>query len=164
MSDNPPRSAFATALTRVLNALGSRRTHVAVWLGVSVSAIEHWECDWSLPSPENLQRLVSILRDTVPPENPEARKTFEADIAEFSYILTVRSSLVTPLAKAMIGSPGHYMLSGMRDQAIAALSTVPVRVQEEILLRVLEACGTYQCQNEGQYPILQPARPAIPKF
>ena len=151
------RSPFAIAIDNVMASTGIARPSLAGMLGVELHTLEGWTLDESIPAPDVLMRLVMLLRDCrVPEENPES---VLAARREFARVLAERSSRVTPFR--MGGSPGFYMLTDLRGHMEGALSTVPLRVQEEILLRSIEACATMRHIPEGQYDALSPERPKI---
>lgn len=135
----PEQSPFAAALEGVLLSIGAPFPTIAVWMGsfTTVEQIEKWITDQSVPSPDQLWRLVSILRDCHAPEDPGKKEFFHAARAEFARVLDERGSRISPLGKRFLGTPGKYMLESQREAFDAQLATLPVRRQEEILRQVM---------------------------
>lgn len=54
-----------------------------------------------------------------------------------------------------------YQLDSMGGVMEAALSTVPLRVQEEVLLQTIEFCARMRDVPEDQFDVLSPEHPKI---
>jgi len=120
-------SAFAKALDRILQATDVQKQQWARWLDVSNGAISQWTGDICMPSPDNLYRLLAILRDF--------KGLDQSALNKFARILDARAWEVVPKSKSGKVQPsiGYYMLRSLRESFMSALATIPTRAQEELL-------------------------------
>lgn len=135
------QSPFAAALEGALRSFGVSFETLAVWMGIfatdPVKKIEGWIADTSVPLPDELWRLVCLLRDHRAPEDPAGAERYHAVRAEFARILDERGSRVSPHGKRFIGTPGTYMQRSQLAAFEAALATLPAAEQEEILRKAM---------------------------
>src|SRR5262245_11960241 len=109
--EDTPASRLSVALANVFRAMSVPNKIWARWLGVTEGAVSQWTSDACAPSPRNIYRIVSILRDTRERLDPQA-------IREFADVLTEDASAVTPNGARMGTTIGSYMLKPMRESLL----------------------------------------------
>jgi transcriptional regulator with XRE-family HTH domain len=128
-------SAFASALRKLLDSQKDRLSH-AHWadvLGVSPAAVSQWLSDKTVPSPEYLRDILSVVeRDDGQP----SRRALE----EFQKLAVVPADQVSSLGYRFGESIADYLLGPLRKQFMRDLNRLAPETQERLLLKFSEAC------------------------
>lgn len=134
-------SLFARTLAELLAApAGTSHADWSDILGVSTKTITEWLADDSLPKPEHLCAIVKKLRDT--PSVPSEL------LQQFDDMATRPSSRISPHGRELHPNVAHYMLKPLRESFNATLATIPLALQEQMLVRSIREC----CELNSKLP------------
>ena len=139
------RSSFAEMLRRMLD--DTERFDRAEWAGVlevSTPAISQWVNDRTLPRPESLRLIVSVLRPVAGEPGPV--------LSDFLKLADQPAEEVTPLANRLGDDPSfaHFMVRPLRENFLQLLATLPPPLQEAVLFESAEQCHAFW--QTGQIP------------
>jgi hypothetical protein len=138
------RSPFAVALERLLDDTGlfSKREQWARVLGVTPAAISQWVQDKTVPRPEVLRTLVSVIKSRT--------KIPRQFIEEFEQVAALLATEASPkhghrVAKTAIhyavgNTFAHYMTAPVLEAFLRNLSALPPRLQDDVLTSASEKC------------------------
>jgi hypothetical protein len=138
------RSPFAIALERLLDDTGlfSKREQWARILGVTPAAISQWVQDKTVPRPEVLRILISVIKSRT--------KIPRRFIEEFEQLAALPAAEASPkhghrVAKTAVhygvgNTFAHYMTAPVLEAFLRNLSALPPRLQEDVLTSASEKC------------------------
>ena len=127
-------SRFATVLRRLLDESGIyTRAEWAEFLDVRTAAISQWVHDRTIPTPENLSRIIGELR---------IRTDVSKELMDQFDELAVKPSVeVTPLGHRCRPTIAHYMLQPALAGLARGLSVLSLPNQEIVVARAVAHCS-----------------------
>lgn len=127
------RSQFAVSLERLLDQTGLfTRDEWAQFLRISAPAISQWVNDHTIPEPDRLNMILSVLResDDVPKEI----------LVEFDQLALRPSVEISPHGERLDATLKEYMLQPLFQGFMRMYSCVPIDLKEEALYLCSETC------------------------
>jgi transcriptional regulator with XRE-family HTH domain len=134
------RSQFATALERLLDKTGLfTRDEWAQFLGISAPAISQWTNDHTIPEPDRLNMILSVLResDGVPKEI----------LDEFDQLALKPSLEISPHGDRLDSTLKEYMLRPLFQGFLRMYACVPPDLKKDALHRCAEICRNLKRQR-----------------
>jgi len=137
---------FVEAFEAIILASGRSKTTWAEWLGVTNSILSSWLEEEYFPTPRHLYMFVMICR-----EFPSLPKE---PLRAFSEMASQPARKTAPkYIKKAHPSIGHYIMSDLRESFVDALTTIPPRAQEELLLEGIARCNKISDEGPSHYDL-----------
>jgi transcriptional regulator with XRE-family HTH domain len=157
-----PKSLFANVLTHLLDRTDLfTRQEWAEFLKVTPAAISQWVNDKTIPSPELLRMIVSVLResDGVPAQL----------LSEFDRVAQLPSAEISPHGDRLDRTLADYLLRPLLKGFFAIYEPLPASLKERVLRESSELCRSLKRARRQEHdtrsklsesPAAEPGSPA----